>query len=1340
MTEPGAKSRWRRIGKYLLFTTGGLLLVLAGLGWYMTTGSFQAAVRHRLVTQLERITGGRAELGSFHVVPFRFRAEVRDLTIHGLEGPGEEPYVHVDRLIANVHIISILGAELGFRSLIVDHPSIHVLVYADGRTNQPGPTLLKSSAGDAIEKLFSVSISYLEIRHGRFLWNDQQIPLDFTANDLSVDMIYSLLHRRYDCNLLAGKIETKFDGYRPFVWMAEAHLSLDPHGLEVKSLRVNSGRSRLEASGILDDFNEPKIHATYHASLDLAEIDAEARLNEVPHGTLEATGQGNWDAHSYTSAGKMTLKDLEWRKQNAGLHGAGMSSAFVLEPRHITLSKIQGRVLGGAFTGDGEIVNWLPRGINAKAKNKMAQEQRGNLRLRFRDISLPQAAGTIPDAAFPLSRMNLGGDADGTLEVRWTGSWRNAESAVALDISPPARPSPSQLSLRAHARGTYRAATDELEVAEFTASTRATQFRASGMLASSASLKISANTTDLNEWKPVVSALRGPGALPITLHGHASFNGNASGKPSNLTLAGILQAEDFDLLVPATGRTPEREVHWDSLTAALQLSSHGFQAHNASFKRDSTVIELDLSAGLQNYQFTAESPFSARLDTYKTDVAALLAMAGYAYPLTGTVDLHFEASGIRASAQGKGSILLVKATVLGEPLDRLAANLKLTGSEAELSDIALVFRGGSISGTASHDFVSNSYRFNLAGSNFDLSRIPQLQEHKMAVDGNMDFTAQGSGTLAEPALNATIRLHNLALDHEKVGDYTLDGATVGDQLGLKGRSQFEQAELAIDGAARLRGDWPSTIDVHFNHFDADSLLRTYLEGKITGHSAIAGDVRLQGPLRHPRDLSVTGSFSDFFMSVEEVDLRNDGPVRFSISQQQLKFDEFHFVGERTDLRANGTIRLTGQRQLDLSAHGRVNLRLIETFNHDFTSSGVVTVDATVGGTMASPRAQGRLQVSNGAIAYVDLPSGLSEMNGSLLFNEDRVQIETLVAHSGGGVVTLGGFATLRNGRSTFDFTIHGEGVRLRYPPGVSSTADADLHFSGSTEASTLSGDVTVTKLSVTPGFDFGAYLARNAQSSPLPQTNPLLNRIRLDVHLVTTPELRMQTAIVRLSGDADLRLRGTAAKPALLGRADVIEGEVFFNGSKYHLERGDVSFISPVTVTPILDLQMSTRVRDYDITVSLNGEANKLKLNYRSEPPLPEADIVALLALGRTREESAQLQQSGQPFSQEASNAILSEALNATVSSRVQRLFGGSRIKIDPQGLSTETNPARGPQVTIEQQVTNDLTLTYSTNVSQTSQQIIQVEYNISRNVSIVAIRDQNGVVSFDVRVRRRKK
>jgi translocation and assembly module TamB len=58
----------------------------------------------------------------------------------------------------------------------------------------------------------------------------------------------------------------------------------------------------------------------------------------------------------------------------------------------------------------------------------------------------------------------------------------------------------------------------------------------------------------------------------------------------------------------------------------------------------------------------------------------------------------------------------------------------------------------------------------------------------------------------------------------------------------------------------------------------------------------------------------------------------------------------------------------------------------------------------------------------------------------------------------------------------------------------------------------------------------------------------------------------------------------------------------------------------------------------------------------------------------------------------------------------------------------------------LEQQVSSNLTLTYSTEVSQTSQQVIQGEYNVSRNISILAVRDQNGVVSFDVLLRHRRK
>ena len=272
-------------------------------------------------------------------------------------------------------------------------------------------------------------------------------------------------------------------------------------------------------------------------------------------------------------------------------------------------------------------------------------------------------------------------------------------------------------------------------------------------------------------------------------------------------------------------------------------------------------------------------------------------------------------------------------------------------------------------------------------------------------------------------------------------------------------------------------------------------------------------------------------------------------------------------------------------------------------------------------------------------------------------------------------------------------------------------------------------------------------LEKAVQQASLPQTDPVLNKIRLDLHVVTTPELQMQTSVLRVRGDADLHVRGNAAKPVLLGRAEIFEGDAYFNGTKYRLERGGVTFGTAATnntaaTVPYVDFEATTRVQDYDITLSINGPADRPKLTYRSEPPLPTNDIIGLLAFGGTTEQSAQLQQNNQSaFSQQASNAMLAAALNATLNNRTQKLFGNSRIKIDPQGLETETSPTQsGPAVTIEQQVKDNLTLTYTTNVSQTSQQVIRAEYNLTRNISIVAIRDQTGVISFDVKVRRRKR
>ena len=1339
MTDGGHRPRGRRWWKYLLWFTLSGLLLLAGMAWYATTESFQLMVRRRLVAELERVTGGRVELDGVHTVPFRFLVDVRGLTIHGREAANEVPYLHVDRLLAYVKVISVLSTEFGFSSIVIEHPTIHVIVYPDGLTNQPQPRVPEESRKNPVEPLFAISIRRLEVQHGEMLWNERRVPLDFAANDISAEMAYSFLRAHYHGKLSLGKIDTQVQNYRPFAWTTEAHFALSRNKIEITSLKAASGRSHLEAAGAIEDFRQPQIHADYSLSLDLGEAAAIARRRDLRAGIMDVVASGAWSLEKFSSSGKLQLKDFTWQDDELLLRPAALNAQFSLDPQRLTLTQIQARLWGGVVTGDADLANWLGTPTRA-GKGKKQPEQQGTVRLRLKNVSVAALTEAVFSPHRALSQIKLAGLANGTINTKWQGSVRKADAELNMDVAAAPRLAPAEMPVAAHVRGIYHAANDELEVAQFDASTRASELRASGRLSSTASLNLSASSSDLHEWQAVISALGGPSPLPVVVHGRVTFEGTAAGKFSDVSLTGNVQAENFDSLIPATVLRPEHEVHWDSLSAALHVSSHNFAARNAILRHGNAHLGFDFSASLQKGDFLPDSPFTLHLDVRDAEVSELQALAGYHYPVTGRMSMVLQASGTRAQPHGDGHLQLSEATLYGEPVQQFTSDVHVTPAEQQLNNIQLTHYGGQVTGGIAFSPSTQAFHFSLAGSNFDLSRIPKLQASRVAIDGRLNFTARGSGTLDAPVVSANVHLIDLAFDHERAGDFTFDATTQGAELLLAGHSQFEHADLAINGSVQMRQDWPADLAMHFNHLDVDSLLHSYLRERITGHSAVAGDFRLRGPLRYPDHFEITGNLSDLYADVENIKLHNQGPVRFSVSHQLLNLEQIHLVGDDTDFSANGTVQLTGERALDLRAQGSVNLQLIQSLNPDFTSSGVVNVSMTVSGNIAHPLAQGQLQLTNGAIAYIDLPSALSGVNGTLHFNQDRMEIETLSAHTGGGLLTLGGDVTSYSHQLNFNLTVHAQGVRLRYPPGLSSTADADLRLSGTSSNSTLSGDVAISKLSLTPGLDFGAYLERTKQSTVLPQTNSYLNRVRLDVHLVTTPELQMQTAVAKLSGDADLHLRGTVARPSVLGRVDILEGEVYFNGTKYRLERGDVTFSSPVSITPVLDLEATTHVRDYDISLGINGTPEKLNVTYRSEPPLPSSDIIALLALGRTREESATLQSSSSAFNSEASNAILGEALNATLSNRAQRLFGVSRIKIDPQGLSTETNPARGPQVTIEQQVANDLTLTYSTNVSQTSQQIIQLEYNITRNVSIIGVRDQNGVVSFDIRIRQRKK
>ncbi|HEY0786412.1 MAG TPA: translocation/assembly module TamB domain-containing protein, partial [Acidobacteriaceae bacterium] len=203
------------------------------------------------------------------------------------------------------------------------------------------------------------------------------------------------------------------------------------------------------------------------------------------------------------------------------------------------------------------------------------------------------------------------------------------------------------------------------------------------------------------------------------------------------------------------------------------------------------------------------------------------------------------------------------------------------------------------------------------------------------------------------------------------------------------------------------------------------------------------------------------------------------------------------------------------------------------------------------------------------------------------------------------------------------------------------------------------------------------------------------------------------------------------------GHITVTQGEATFAGTHYVLQHGDIYFTNPVRIEPTIDLQASAHVEDYDVLIGLHGTPEKLSPTFRSEPPLSEQDIFALLSVGRTQEEQAiYSQQQTQAGVNSTADSILGGALNATVSSRINKLFGGGSVKIDPTFVSGTGNSTA--RITVQQQVSKNGTVSYATNVNSTNQQLIQGQLNLTPNVSLLAVRDESGVFSMILKLHQR--
>lgn len=1317
-----------------LMAAFGLALALvlgAAVGAVLLVRSawFHEKVRQRIVAEAERITGGRVQLGSFRFDWARLEARLEEFQLRGMEPADRPPLFRARSITIGFRVDSFLRRDFNVALLAIEAPQVSLEMDEHGRINLP--RLALASEGDPLEPFLKLAIRRLEFRQGDFSLLARRLPLDFSAHNFRLGAIYEAGRARYLGTLRMDRFQMGAPVSLPVTIDSELAWILEGNRLEIGRARLRSGSSAVEVAGGIRSFQPFQADFDCAGTASITELAGPLGLPVLAAGSADFNVHVALAPNDFSVQGTAEASGLTLTRDGLRLEDMTARATFEATPGRLHAHRLVVGALGGSFQGE------------AMLETDRAFEVRGS----FSSLPLERLAARLRPAEPPWTGLVSG---DISLRGALVGpAPRDLRARVKLAVEPAGdRP------LRGTVEAVYQQRGNVVRFGESFLATESTRLEFSGLLGGK--MRLALATRSLEELRQAASwfSEQTPASLPLRLAGgELRLSGHLVGPLEDLHFEGNLTAGPLEY----EGRPIDR------LAAEFELEPEALRLRNLTLRRDRARLEGDVSVGLVGWRPVRQSRLAGNLTITGLSLEQLWQEAALKLPALGTLSAAAKFHGTVAEPHLLARLHVSGLAVYGEQLDALDAEVRYGAAGLEILD-------GRVSGAAGAARFTGTYRpqgddwrrgaltFHTQGAGFRLSRIEAVRRLRQGLDGTAGWRADGAVEVGpRPRLTALLGeayLRELSLEKRPLGDARIQARSRDEVLEVRGEGTLQAARLTARAEWSLVGESFGLGEVRFRGLSLGALAEVGLFGE-RGHqlpveAVLDGEVAFTGPVLRPAAWRGMARVSRFeLVPTARVDpakrgdltLRNTGPLIFAIHPGGIAIERARLVSTNTDLSAAGTLSFPRRSPWNLQVEGWLDLAVLGSFEPELLAEGRSQISVTVRGSLLEPQLFGRLRFENASFFLKGFPNGLEQVTGSILFDRNRATIEQLRAQTGGGELELAGFLAFGGEELIYRLQAQARRVRLRYPAEVSTVLDARLEFTGSSTRSLLSGEVTLQRATFLAGSDIGGILSETARPATRPAvTSPFLRGMAFDVAIVTSGEAEFATSLTRdIVLEANLRLRGGPARPVLLGRVAVNQGEIIFFGNRYTISQGEITFFNPAKIEPVLALDLETKVRGYTVMINFSGPLDQLNFTYRSDPPLQSQEILALLTVGRTPETTRApggQAATSQSFLQAGGNSLLGQALVTPVSSRLQRFFGVSRIKIDPQLTGVDNTPET--YITIEQQVSREITLTYVTNLARTQQQIVRIEWNLSRDWSVNAVRDSNGVFGIDFVYRRR--
>ena len=301
--------------------------------------------------------------------------------------------------------------------------------------------------------------------------------------------------------------------------------------------------------------------------------------------------------------------------------------------------------------------------------------------------------------------------------------------------------------------------------------------------------------------------------------------------------------------------------------------------------------------------------------------------------------------------------------------------------------------------------------------------------------------------------------------------------------------------------------------------------------------------------------------------------------------------------------------------------------------------GTVSGNLTAAGPLRKPEARGSIRLERGAITLTsDAVPPIEGLGAEAAFTMDRVTLNNLRATVAGGSLDASGLLTLTPDHQpgNLDFRLRGRSLPLLRNEMLILRANADLRLTGPWDAATISGEVaavdsvfyrdiellpigrpfTTPSAAALPRLDARA-VAPGAAASPVPQP---IRDWRLGVNVRTQDPFLIRGNLATGRVDVAIRATGTVGDPRLDGAAQLSDVVARLPFSTLTVRRGAVRFTPGGGLDPTLEIRGRAEPRPYQVVLNVYGKASDPQIMLTSSPPLPESEIMTLLATGTTTE------------------------------------------------------------------------------------------------------------------------